>query len=141
MGKVLVAYDGSEISQKAIERAATLLAEADSMVLLLVVPEGGIPNPAGFGDLACPEEPMSREEANLLVNAAASEAASRYDVRAVGVVRMGKPGPIIVQAVEEFDATVVVVGVGRVEKVSCFALGSVADYVARHSSTPVLIVR
>ncbi len=141
MGKVLVAYDGSEISEKAIERAATLLAEADSMVLLLVVPEGGIPNPTGFGDLACPEEPMTREEAHLLVNSAAAEAASRFDVGVVGVVRTGRPGPTIVEAVDEFDATVVVVGVGRVEKVSCFTLGSVADYVARHSRTPVLIVR
>ena len=37
MGNVLVAYDDTDISRKAIERAASLLADADSMVLLYVV--------------------------------------------------------------------------------------------------------
>lgn len=139
MGKVLVAYDDTVISRKAIERAASLLADADSMVLLYVVVDGA---PSGtLGSSVCPEDTMSAEDAHLMINATAREVVERYGVQAVGLVRRGPPGPTIVDTAREKGATVVVVGVGKVEKVSCFALGSVADYVARHCDVPVLIVR
>lgn len=139
MGKVLVAYDDTNISRKAIERAAALLADADSMVLLYVVTDAA---PAGtLGTSVCPEDVMSPEDAHLMINATAMEVVDRYGVQAVGLVRRGLPGPTIVEVARENGASVVVVGVGKVEKVSCFALGSVADYVARHCNVPVLIVR
>ncbi len=138
MGVVLVAFDGTDSASKAVERARVLLADADSMVLLLVLPPGG----SGAGpEVICPEEPMGWEEANLLVSSTASELVRNHAVQAVGVVRRGEPGPTIVAAAEEMGASVVVVGVGRHERVSCFALGSVADHVARHCRVPVLIVR
>jgi len=139
MGKVLVAYDDTEISRKAIERAVSLLADADSMVLLYVVTDAV---PAGtLGTSVCPEDLISPEDAHLMINATAMDVVDRYGVQAVGLVKRGPPGPIIVETANEKGATVVVVGVGRVEKVSCFALGSVADYVAKHCDVPVLIVR
>ena len=138
MGVVLVAFDGTASARKAVERAVTLLAQADSMVILYVIPEGDAGPPTGF---LCPDEPMGWEESNLLVNGAATEAVQHHGVSAVGVVRKGPPGPTIVAVAEELGAGVVVVGVGRIERVSCYSLGSVADYVARHSSKPVLIVR
>jgi nucleotide-binding universal stress UspA family protein len=139
MGTILVAYDDSEISRKAIERAVALLADADSMVLLYVVPEGL--TSGTLGDMVCPEDAISDEDAHLMINSMANEVVKRYEVQAVGQVRRGNPGQVIVEASKELGASVVVVGVGRVEKVSCFALGSVADYVARHCNVPVLIVR
>jgi nucleotide-binding universal stress UspA family protein len=139
MGNVLVAYDDTEISRKAIERAATLLADTDSMVLLYVVTDAA---PAGtLGTSVCPEDLMSAEDAHLMINATAMDVVERYGVQAIGLVREGPPGPTIVDVARERRASVVVVGVGKVEKVSCFALGSVADYVARHCDVPVLIVR
>lgn len=134
-----MAYDDTEISRKAIARAATLLADADSMVLLYVVTDSA---PAGtLGTSVCPEDVMSVEEAHLMINATAREVVERYGFQAVGLVRRGEPGPTIVETARERGATVVVAGVGKVEKVSSFALGSVADYVARHCDVPVLIVR
>jgi nucleotide-binding universal stress UspA family protein len=139
MGKVLVAYDDTDISRKAIDRAASLLADADSMVLLYVVTDAA---PTGtLGTSVCPEDVMSDEDAHLMINATAMEVVERFGVQAVGLVRRGPPGPTIVETARERGAIVVVVGVGKVEKVSCFALGSVADYVARHCDVPVLIVR
>ena len=139
MGILLVAYDDTEISRKAIDRAVTLLADADSMVLLYVVTDAV---PAGtLGDSVCPEDVMSPEDAHLMINATARNVVDRYGVQAVGLVRAGPPGETIVETARDVGATVVVVGVGKVEKISCFALGSVADFVARHSDVPVLIVR
>ena len=139
MGTVLVAYDDTEISKKAIDRASTLLADTDSMVLLFVVTDAA---PAGtLGTAVCPEDAMSEEDAHLMINSVAKAVSECYGVQAVGLVRRGPPGPTIVDVARENGATVVVVGVGKVEKVSCFALGSVADHVARHSDVPVLIVR
>lgn len=139
MGTVLVAYDDTAISRKAIERAATLLADADSMVLLYVVTDGSASGT--LGSSVCPEDLISPEDAHLMINATAMEVIERYGVQAVGLVRRGSPGPTIVDVGREVEASVIVVGVGKVEKVSCFALGSVADFVARHSDVPVLIVR
>lgn len=139
MGTILVAYDDTDISRKAIERAMALLADADSMVLLYVVPEGLASGT--LGDMVCPEDAVSDVDANLMVNSKANEVVKRHGVRAVGLVRRGNPGQVIVEVAKELGASVVVVGVGKVEKVSCFALGSVADYVARHCNVPVLIVR
>ncbi len=140
MGTILVAYDGSPISEKAIERASTLLAqEDDSMVLLYVVPDAA--STGTLGEMVCPEDAVSDEDAHLLVNAAAMGVVGRRGLQAVGIVRRGSPGDVIVSVARDLDASVVVVGVGKVEKVSCFALGSVADHVARHCDVPVLIVR
>jgi nucleotide-binding universal stress UspA family protein len=139
MGTVLVAYDDTEFSKKAVGRAATLLSEGDSLVLLYVVP--GEVSSGTFEEMVCPDDPMSAEDANIMINAAAGETFQRYHLQAVGMVRRGPPGPTIVEVARDLDATMVVVGVGAVEKVSCFMLGSVADYVARHSHVPVLIVR
>jgi len=138
MGVVLVAYDGTASAKKAVERARALLGQSDSMVLLYVIPEGDAATPAS---VICPEPGLGGEEANLLVSAAAADLVREHHVQAVGAVRRGPPGPTIVAAAEELGAGMVVVGVGRVERVSCFALGSVADYVARHCAKPVLIVR
>jgi nucleotide-binding universal stress UspA family protein len=138
MGVVLVAFDGTDSASKAVDHARVLLADADSMVLLLVLPPGGSGSGAA---VICPEEPMGWEDANLLVSSAASELVRNHAIQAVGVVRRGEPGPTIVAAAEEMGASVVVVGVGRLERISCFALGSVADHVARHCRVPVLIVR
>jgi nucleotide-binding universal stress UspA family protein len=139
MGTLLVAYDDTDISRKAIDRAVDLLADADSMVLLYVVTDAV---PAGtLADSVCPEDVISPEDAHLMINATAMDVVDRYGVQAVGLVRDGPPGETIVATAREVGATVVVVGVGKVEKISCFALGSVADYVARHSDVPVLIVR
>jgi nucleotide-binding universal stress UspA family protein len=139
MRTILVAYDDTEISRKAIERASTLLAEADSMVLLFVVADAI--SSGTLGEMVCPEDAISDEDAHLMINSTAMEVVRRMGIQAVGLVRRGSPGEVIVDVAREIGASVVVVGVGKVEKVSCFALGSVADYVARHSDVPVLIVR
>jgi nucleotide-binding universal stress UspA family protein len=140
VGTILVAYDGSPISKKAVERASTLLVkEDDSMVLLYVVPDAA--STGTLGEMVCPEDAVSDEDAHLLVNHAAMSVVEHRGLQAVGFVRRGSPGEVIVRVAGEMGASVVVVGVGRVEKVSCFALGSVAEYVARHCGVPVLIVR
>ena len=140
MGTILVAYDGSPIAQKAIERASTLLVqEDDSMVLLYVVLDAA--STGTLGEMVCPEDAVSDEDAHLLVNHAALGVVERRGLQAIGIVRRGSPGEVIVRVAREMGARVVVVGVGKVEKVSCFALGPVADHVARHCDVPVLIVR
>jgi nucleotide-binding universal stress UspA family protein len=108
-------------------------------VLLYVVTDG--PGSGTLGSSVCPEDLISPEDAHLMINATARDVVERHGVQAVGLVRRGSPGPTIVAVAREVGASVIVVGVGKVEKVSCFAMGSVADHVARHSDVPVLIVR
>ena len=108
MGKVLVAYDDTEISRKATGRAATLLANADSMVLLYVVTDS--PLAGTLGTSVCPEDVMSVEEAHLMINATAREVVERYGFQAVGLVRRGEPGPTIVETARERPQEHIVAG-------------------------------
>jgi nucleotide-binding universal stress UspA family protein len=56
-------------------------------------------------------------------------------------VREGDPAHQIIQAAEEFDAQLVVVGASGLTGLARFLLGSVALNVARHAHRPVLVAR
>ena len=52
-----------------------------------------------------------------------------------------KPGHAIVQAAEEEEAGLVVMGTRGMGKICRTILGSVSDYVVHHAKCPVVIVR
>ncbi len=53
----------------------------------------------------------------------------------------GKPGPEIVEAVKKHDISLLVLGTHGYTGFNRLIMGSVAEYVIRHSDCPVLIVR
>jgi nucleotide-binding universal stress UspA family protein len=134
MGIKLVAFDGSETSRKAINQGAGLLHEGDELLILMVVPVAAI---AEFADIP-PDISVAR--AHGLVNAAVAELTSR-GVRALGMVREGDIADEILKIAADMPVDIIVIGHRGLSKVGRFALGSVADKVARYATRPVLIVR
>lgn len=133
MGIKLVAFDGTEPSRKAIDKAAELTGPQDELLLLMVVPSGSI---AEFADL--PPD-MTVSSARQLVNAELETLKGR-GVRAMGMVREGDVTEEILNISSEMHVDIIVIGHHGVSKVGRFAVASVAEQVAKRADRPVLMV-
>jgi nucleotide-binding universal stress UspA family protein len=134
MGIKLVAFDGSETSRKAINQASGLMKPDDEMLIVMVVPVAAI---AEFADV--PQD-VSMAKAQELVNAACAEVRER-NLKVMGMVRGGDIADEILKIGAEMGVDIIVIGYRGLSKVGRFALGSVADRIARYATRPVLIVR
>lgn len=133
MGIKLVAFDGTESSRKAIDKAAGLMGPRDELLLLMVVPSGSIEE---FADLP-PDVTVA--SARLLVNAEL-DALKERGVRAMGIVREGDVAAEILNISSMMLVDIIVIGHHGVSKVGRFAVANVAEHVAKHADRPVLVV-
>jgi nucleotide-binding universal stress UspA family protein len=136
MGEILVAYDGSSLSKKALDKAVSLLKENDELIVLHVIPSPTLK------EFAVIEPDVSITKAQEIVNSAISDLKA-IGVNVVGIVREGDIADEILKIGNELECDLIVVGsTGKTtEKIGRFLLGSVADKVAKYSNRPVLIVR
>jgi len=135
MGEIIVAYDGKEGSVKALDKAADILREEDQLIVVYVLPTE---TPSSeFADI---DPDISKEKAQGVINEALDKLKSR-GINAIGIVREGDIADEIINIGSELKCDLIVIGSKGLIKVGTFALGSVADKVARHASNPVLIVR
>lgn len=134
MGDILVAYDGSEGSRKALEKAESMMKEGDQLVVVYVLPTKVIEGFAYF------DYELSREEGQETLNEAVEDLKSR-SIDAIGLLREGDVAEEIIRIAAETQCDMIVVGSKGLSKVGTFSLGSVAEKVARHANKMVLIVR
>jgi nucleotide-binding universal stress UspA family protein len=137
ISKILVATDFSLPSELALEWSRRLGdALGAKLVLLHVI------DIFGLAELGCrmvggdPLLPILRKEA--------SEAMQQWRTRAPGiegVVREGSPRPLIVESAVELKCQMIVMGTHGRSALTHLLMGSVAEYVVRHSKVPVLTVR
>jgi nucleotide-binding universal stress UspA family protein len=138
---VLVATDGSRMSQDAITFAVELASEHGWRVVFVhVVPTIDVAPPYGFGDVgvALPHEPTEDDRA-LLERAA--EFAMDRGVAASTVLLGGTAAAEIVGYADSCDADMIVVGSHGHRAVASVVLGSVSLGVLAGSRRPVLVVR
>ena len=141
--RVLVPYDGSRLSEHALEFAAERFGEAELTVLQVIDPmtaayDAPLERPTpGFWDTWY-EETREGAEAEL-ETAAAGVAADAGDVETV--VEVGKPADVILATCEDGDYGHVVMGSHGREGLSRLFLGSVAEAVLRRAPVPVTVVR
>lgn len=143
----LIATDGSEVSLDAARRAVALLSPTE--VTLLTVADTSIAVDSGAGgfegNLLSPVESERARQAIL------EEGKDEVDqtVAVLGLdqsivtrkVVEGSAGPMICRAAEEVGADVVVVGSHGRGFFKRVVIGSVSEYVVRHSAVPVLVAR
>ncbi|WP_254841172.1 universal stress protein [Natronomonas marina] len=138
--RVLVPYDGSDLSEKAVEHAIERYDDAE-IVLLYVLDFVG----AGYD--APPEASLPGYWADWYEDAESSgremlEAVrQRYDANVETETVLGRPARAIVEYAEDNDVDAVVMGSHGREGVSRVLLGSVAETVVRRSPIPVTVVR
>ena len=152
--RILVATDGTAACETALVDATNLARHLNARLLVLSVARGAVTPEAAIGGVIDPfgaaEEAavglaeQQREAARRDAGRAADEAADR--ARAAGadaeaIVWEGVPGEAIVAAAEEEHVDMVVVGSHGRDAVGRLLLGSVSEYVVRHSKRPVLVAR
>ncbi len=134
MSEILLAYDGSDHSRKALDKATEMAGEEDEIVVLYVIPAALIEE---FKDV---DPEVSRSKAHEIVNKAVSIIKAR-EKKALGVVHEGDVAEEIINFAVELHCNLIIVGSKGVSKIGRFTLGSVAEKVARHADKAVLIVR
>ncbi len=145
--RCLVATDGSDVSLAALDRARELLRADAHFVLVTVIPEREDPleTAGGFeGPLITEEEADAEFEENK-THGEEALARTRSHVGADTEVRLitahERLGDAIVEAAEETDADVIVMGARVKGVIRRLLTASVSDYVIHHAPCPVLVVR
>jgi nucleotide-binding universal stress UspA family protein len=136
--KILAAVDGSEASDRALDKALEL-AEVTGARLTALAVEG--PLPAYAATVGEVEEVRREKDAffeGLL--AATRERAEAAGVELELVLRAGHAAELIGRVATEIDADLIVLG-HRGHFVRDHVLGSTADRVSEHATCPVMIVR
>lgn len=131
--RILIAYDGSEAAQVALELGIELgrATGAAIGIIAVVPPEPGV----------APDDPWSETSAGA---AALFEARRRGEAAGLTVQThepTGSPGPLIVAVAAEFAYDTIVVGSRRLGSIRRTLLGSVSTYVAKHATATTVIAR
>jgi nucleotide-binding universal stress UspA family protein len=146
MKKMLVAYDGSEASKKAIEMVLKCANQEDEITLLTVVPAELAES--SFTKMLLPTIDLSTIVRSGSFKDKARETLTKivkeieYNVSKVNVeVEDGDPADEILITAKKTNADIIILGYKGYGKEGRFLLGSVTDKVVRHASVSVLVVR
>lgn len=146
MKKMLIAYDGSEASEKAVELCQQCADKDDEVVLLTVIPAEL--SESSFTKMLLPTIDLSsvvesgsfKDKAVKTLTKIVEKIES--DVEKVDIaVESGDPADEILMTAKKYQVDVIIVGYKGYGKEGRFLLGSVTDKVVRHASSSVLVVR
>jgi len=137
--KILVAHDGSEQADKALERAVNLaLLAKGSVVVLSVVPDLCMME---ISDDDCKRMyKIMTEESEKKLNAMKDDL-SKKGVEMEAEVKFGNAAEIIVKTCNDRKVDMVVIGSHGRHGAKKFLLGSVSAKVVDHASCDVLVVK
>ncbi|MBU0497957.1 MAG: universal stress protein [Candidatus Thermoplasmatota archaeon] len=146
MKRLLMAYDGSEASEKALEMTLKCAAKEDEIIILTVIP--GELVDSSFTNMLLPTIDLSsiiqsgsfKEKAMQNLQKVANRIESHVAKTEV-VVESGDAADEILLASKKYEIDIIIVGYKGYGKEGRFLLGSVADKVVRHASRSVLVVR
>lgn len=163
MARVLVATDGSDLAVAAAREAVHLLGSGHAYTLLTVVPPPGAPllaegdaavagvagvGAGGLGAVPAYDSGVAEEAARALerqgrdiLQRTAEGLGAELPAGVEQELRYGDAGPAICEVAAAMGADVVVVGSHGSGFVRRVLVGSVSQYVVRHSPCPVLVVR
>jgi nucleotide-binding universal stress UspA family protein len=146
MKRLLVAYDGSEASNKAIDVAVQCCTPDDELVLLTVIPAALVEST--FTNMLLPTIDLStvvtpgtfKEKAMENLGKLAKELEGKIGKVDIAV-EAGDPADEILLVAKKYDSDIILIGYKGYGKEGRFLLGSVTDKVVRHASRSVLVVR
>ncbi len=146
MKRLLVAYDGSEASTKAIDVAMQCSTHDDELVLLTVIPAALVEST--FTNMLLPTIDLSTVVAPGTFKEKAMENLGKIAKQLEGrvskvdiAVEAGDPADEILLVAKKYDSDIILIGYKGYGKEGRFLLGSVTDKVVRHASRSVMVVR
>ena len=146
MKKMIIAYDGSVASKRAIEMALKCSNKDDELTLLTVIPAELAES--SFTKMLLPTIDLSSVVKSGSFKERAMETLSKVvaeienNVKKVSIaVESGDPADEILMSAKKHEADIIVLGYKGYGKEGRFLLGSVTDKVVRHAGVSVLVVR
>jgi len=146
MKKMIIAYDGSVASKRAIEMALKCSDKDDELTLLTVIPAELAES--SFTKMLLPTIDLSSVVKSGSFKERAMETLSEVvaeienNVKKVNVVvETGDPADEILMSAKKHEVDTIVLGYKGYGKEGRFLLGSVTDKVVRHAGVSVLVVR
>ena len=146
MKKMIIAYDGSVASKRAVEMALKCSNKDDELTLLTIIPAELAES--SFTKMLLPTIDLSSVVKSGSFKERAMETLSKVvkeienNVKKVNIaVESGDPADEILLSAKKYEADIIVLGYKGYGKEGRFLLGSVADKVVRHASRSVLVVR
>ena len=136
MRTIVVGYDGSEHSDRALERAIALAHEGAE---LIVVSAAGLTRAGGMAG-AVEVDPGEAEQARESLDKAQAKMQEK-GINARTVEAHGDPADMIVQQAKEAGAELIAVGTRGLNAAQRALLGSVSTKVVHHAECDVLVVR
>ena len=137
--KILLAYDGSEGANRALE-VGVQLAQIHGAELSAVAVEEKLPRFSGTIDEVQEEKQFANEQYGKLLEAAKVKA-KEAGIELKTLMRPGHPAQTIVAVAKEGKFDLVLVGHTGLSGVWAAFLGTTAEKVSRHAPCSVLIVR
>jgi len=146
MKKILVAYDASEASKKAIDVALSCCNKEDEIVLLTVIPPELIDS--SFTKMLLPGIDLKniarpgtfKERAMESLKELAKKIEDKVG-KVETIVETGDAADEILLAAKNHQCDIIALGYKGYGKEGRFLIGSVTDKVVRHAHTSVMVVR
>jgi nucleotide-binding universal stress UspA family protein len=135
MNKILIGFDGSERSKKALNRAMTLLGKYGEMIILAVIPS---PNDKTFVDADA--YIFLKKKAKNLVDQTILDI-GEHEFKIKGMVKEGDPASVIIDAANRLNVDLIVLGSKGQSELNQYLIGSVANKVVQYAAKPVMVVR
>jgi nucleotide-binding universal stress UspA family protein len=137
MEKVMVGYDKSESSEKALELGIDLAGKFDIPLVILYVRTKY--ERSFIKDQNLAEDEIKKQMKEML--AATIKKTIKSGVQGEGVILKGDPATKILSYSEEQDVDLIILGPVGIGSTGKYQLGSVAEKVMRYSNKPVMIAR
>ena len=137
---VLVAVDFSDLSNLALSYAEAIVKKGGGSIVMVHVAPIHYPI-SEYGVLECPQLDAEVVEAGRKSLVELAEAESDENLPITCEVRQGKAGVEILEVATRRAVDLIVIGTRGLTGLKHVLLGSTAEYVVRHASCPVLVVR
>ncbi|MCK4332486.1 MAG: universal stress protein [Thermoplasmatales archaeon] len=135
MKRILVGFDGSEGSENALNKAMMLINENGKLILLAVIP---IPSDKNLVDQTA-YELLKKRAHNLIGNVVEDIGSHEFEV--TGLVEEGDIAAKIIDAANDLNCDLIVLGSKGTSSLGLYPIGSVANKVVQYAHKPVMVVR
>jgi nucleotide-binding universal stress UspA family protein len=134
VARVLIAYDGSEVSRRTLDRVIKFMKTAEIGLVTVARPIYRDPPYTGYADPSTEEE-----QRKLLFDA--RDTLETEGITSTGYAPVGDAAEQILAAAKEFGAELIVMGARSRGTVERFVLGSVSTKVMHEAECDLLIVK